>query len=206
MKVRCSHTKLVPLAKLKPHPKNTNTHTAEQVVRLAEIMAYQGVRNPIKVSKQSDFITAGHCRLLAAKHNGWTKFPVDFQDYDNEEQEIIDVTADNAIATWAEIDMALVNALVPELGPDISADMLGIDGFVLDFSELEKLPEAPPKGTEHTKETQGGNPGLATKIILYFDEQEYFRVMSAAQRLIEKEGHTDLSSLFASLLFRVTNA
>lgn len=138
MVVRCSHTRLVPLTELKPHPKNTNKHPAEQVVRLAEIMAYQGVRNPIKVSNLSGLITAGHCRLLAAKHNGWTKFPVDFQDYDTEEQEIIDVTADNAIATWAEIDMALVNALVPELGPDVSIEMLGLEKFTMEEPELKK--------------------------------------------------------------------
>lgn len=141
MKVRCSHTKLVPLKKLKPHPRNTNTHTAEQVVRLAEIMAYQGVRNPIKVSNQTGFITAGHCRLLAAKHNGWTQFPVDSQDYDTEEQELADVTSDNAIAAWAEIDMALVNAQVPDLGPDFDLGMLGLKDFTLDRFEKENEKE-----------------------------------------------------------------
>jgi hypothetical protein len=137
MKVRCSHTKLVPLSKLKAHPKNTNTHTAEQVVQLAKIMEYQGVRAAIRVSKQTDFITAGHGRLLAAKHNGWTHFPVDYQDYDSEDQETIDVTADNAIAMQAEIDMAMVNSLVPELGPDIDLEWLGFKDFALDPADKQ---------------------------------------------------------------------
>lgn len=140
MVVRCSHDELVSLNELLPHPKNRNKHPSEQVERLAKILAYQGWRYPVKVSKLSGKVTSGHGRIEAARANGWTHAPVSYQEYDTEEQEYADVQADNAIASWSELDLSGINADVGELGPDFDLDMLGIKDFVLEPAEL--IPQA----------------------------------------------------------------
>lgn len=138
MKVRCLYDELVSVHDLKLHPKNRNTHPDEQVRALADILEYQGFRYPIKVSRLSGFIISGHGRLEASKLLGLKKVPVNYQDYENEEQEYADLTADNAIALWAEMDMAAINGDLPDLGPEFNIDLLGIKSFVLDPSEFDE--------------------------------------------------------------------
>jgi hypothetical protein len=135
IKVHCAHDKLVKLSELKPHPKNRNKHPAEQIDRLAEVIKYQGIRSPIKVSKRSGFITAGHGRLEAFKKLKLKEAPVNYQDYDSEEQEYADVQSDNAIASWAELDLMGINIDLAELGPDFDIDLLGIKNFVMDAAD-----------------------------------------------------------------------
>ena len=151
MQVHCLHDAIVPLKELKPHPKNANKHPDDQIERLSKILSYQGWRYPIKVSKRSGFVTSGHGRIAAAKLNGWLNAPVNFQEYQSEEQEIADVHSDNAIASWAELDLANINTQVTDLGPDFDIDLLGIKDFTLDVSEKtngltdeDDVPE-PPK-------------------------------------------------------------
>lgn len=135
MKIRCTYDKLVPISELKPYPKNPNEHSEEQINRLAQILDYQGWRYPVKVSNLSGYITSGHGRIDAAQKNGWTEVPVNFQDYESEEQEYADVVSDNSIAEWANLNLSQINADVVELGPDFDIDLLGIKDFVLEPSE-----------------------------------------------------------------------
>ena len=137
MQIHCLYDRLVPLKELLPHPKNRNAHPKEQLDRLAAILKYQGWRYPVKVSKRSGFITSGHGRLEAAKINGWKEVPVNFQDYDSEDQEYADVQADNAIAAWAELDLASINTDLGSLDSSFDIDLLGIKGF--DASDIEVL-------------------------------------------------------------------
>lgn len=132
MQIRCLYDKLVPISELKPHPKNRNSHPEDQIVRLAKILKYQGWRYPVKVSKQSGFITSGHGRLAAAILNKWDAVPVNYQDYENEDQEYADLIADNSVASWAELELAKINLDLADLGPDFDLDMLGIKDFKLD--------------------------------------------------------------------------
>lgn len=148
MKIHCQYSELVEVAGLKEHPKNSNKHPTDQIERLARILEYQGWRYPVKVSKRSGYVTSGHGRILAAKLNGWREVPVSFQDYDDETQEIADVTSDNAIASWAELDLGTINAFVPDLGPDFDLDLLGIKDFTLDAQDKyqgdeDAVPETP---------------------------------------------------------------
>lgn len=138
MKIHCLYDKLVPVGELRCHPKNRNKHPEEQVDRLAKILKYQGWRYPIKVSNRSGYITSGHGRLEAAGLNEWSEVPVNFQDYESDEQEYADVQADNAIASWAELDLAALNADLADLGPDFDIDLLGIRDFVIE--PADKLP------------------------------------------------------------------
>lgn len=154
MIIHCLYDKLVPIGDLRPHPKNRNKHPKEQVERLAKILDYQGIRYPAKVSNLSGCITSGHGRIEAAKLNGWTEFPVNFQDYDDEAQEYADVQADNAIASWAELDFSRINADVGDLGPDFDIDLLGIKNFEIDVADKEPgchEDEVPEKADPKTK-------------------------------------------------------
>jgi DNA modification methylase len=129
--IHCLYDALVSIGELKAHPKNRNTHPDEQIKRLAKILAYQGWRYPVKVSKRSGFITSGHGRLEAARLNGWAQVPVNYQDYESEEQEYADLQSDNAIALWAELDLSGINTDLGDLGPDFDIDLLGLENFEL---------------------------------------------------------------------------
>jgi hypothetical protein len=135
MKVHCKYDELVSIKELKPHPKNRNEHPEEQIKRLAKILEYQGFRYPIKVSLGSGFVTSGHGRIEAAKLNGWTQVPVNYQEYESEEQEYADLIADNSIASWSDLDFSSINADLPDLGPDFDIEMLGLKDFYLDASD-----------------------------------------------------------------------
>ncbi len=154
MKIRCLYDKLVPVNELKAHPKNRNAHPEEQIARLAQILEYQGFRYPIKVSKASGYITSGHGRLMAAMKLGLKEVPVNFQEYESEEQEYADIIADNSIASWSELDLKSINLDLPDLGPDFNIDLLGIKNFTLDVAEKEGLcdpDEIPEKVESRTK-------------------------------------------------------
>lgn len=137
MKIHCLYDKLVPIGELKTHPKNPNEHPSDQIVRLAQILDYQGWRYPVKVSKLSGYITSGHGRIEAAKKNGWKEVPVNFQEYESEAQEYADIVADNAIAEWSDLNLSQINLEVGDLGPDFKIDLLGIKDFEID--PIDKL-------------------------------------------------------------------
>lgn len=138
VEIKCAYDELVRVCDLKAHPKNRNKHPKEQIERLCEILKYQGWRKPIVVSNRSGFITAGHGRLAAAKLLKMKEVPVDFQDYESDEVEYADVTADNAVALWAELDLSAINLDLGDLGPDFDINMLGIKDFTLDPESIKE--------------------------------------------------------------------
>lgn len=158
MKINCEYSELKNPKDLKQHPKNRNKHDKDQIERLCKILTYQGWRYPIKVSKQSGFITSGHGRLMAALKLGLNEVPVSNQDYDSQEQEYADVQSDNAIASWAELDLSGINYDIQDLGPDFDIDLLGIKGFEIDLAdrpELQSMMEnfgAPPFSVLNARE------------------------------------------------------
>lgn len=124
-----------------PNSRNTNRHTKDQIERLAKIINYQGFRSPIVVSNLSGFVVAGHARLEAAQKLGLTKVPVSYQDFTDLEQEFAHLTADNAIASWAEIDMSMVNDFVKNTDFNIDFDFMGFKDFSLNKIEENTLDE-----------------------------------------------------------------
>lgn len=136
MRVHCLFDRMVLTSELREHPRNRNSHPEDQIERLAKILEFQGWRYPIKVSKRSGYITSGHGRLLAAKLMGWDQVPVNYQDYDSDEQEFADVQADNAIASWAELNLAKINDDLADLGP-FDIEMLGLKSFTVETPVTE---------------------------------------------------------------------
>lgn len=151
IKIHCDEIKLVPLAEIKPNPKNFNSHPSDQIKRLADIIEYQGVRYPIKVSTRSGMISSGHGRLEAAKLLGMTHFPVSYQDYDDEDQETADLISDNSIAAWSELDLSGINSELASFDPQFNLDLLGIKNFVLDLSAENPLAEKSATDAEDSK-------------------------------------------------------
>lgn len=132
IKIRCQYKEMVPLDELKPHPKNRNVHTNDQINRLAQIIKYQGFRNPIVVSELSGCIVTGHGRLDAAKKLGMETVPVDYQEFESEESEYAHLIADNSISEWSSLDLSAINSDITDLGPDFDLDFLGVKEFSLD--------------------------------------------------------------------------
>lgn len=150
IEIKCKYSHLIDVSEIKVHPKNRNKHTKEQIDRLALLMQRHGVRHPIIVSTLSGFIVAGHGRLDALKNLGVTQVPVDYQDFENEDQEYAFLISDNSIALWAELDLAAINTDIADLGPDFDIDLLGIKDFVLEPIEKfepqcdeDETPEVP---------------------------------------------------------------
>lgn len=137
--IRSRKIEMVAIEDVRPNNRNRNKHSEAQIERLVKIIQRQGFRQPLIVSNQSGLLVAGHGRLIAAKRLGMTEVPVVRQDFDSEEQEYQAQVSDNAIASWAELDLAGINADIPELGP-FDIELLGLKDFSVDLSEAS-LPD-----------------------------------------------------------------
>lgn len=120
--VYCAYDEIVPIKQLRPNAKNPNTHPQEQLEKLGKIIRGNGWRNPITVSTRSGLIVKGHGRLLTAELEELKEVPVEYQNYESDEAELADLTADNRIAELAEMDSKML--------ADIFAD---IDTGAIDF-------------------------------------------------------------------------
>lgn len=131
----CSYTRLVETGSLKPNPKNPNRHPRKQVSLLEKIIGGNGWRAPIVVSNLSGMIVKGEGRWTTALQAGWTHVPVDFQDYISDAAELADLTADNEIATLAQMDKKKRHAILEELNTgEIDLEITGIP-----LAELEEM-------------------------------------------------------------------
>lgn len=144
MKIKCVYKEILTIndPRLIPNPENPNDHSPEQIKQFAKILKYQGQRKPIIISNQSGFIVTGHGTLMAAKESGSKEIAVDFQDFDTPAQEYAHVIADNGIALQSELNKAMINAQLPDLGPDFDIEMFGLEDFKIDVAEIE-MPELP---------------------------------------------------------------
>lgn len=136
MEIKSKEISEVEIESLIYNPKNNNIHPKEQIDRLAKLIKYQGFRNPIVVSRRTGFVVSGHGRIDAAKQLGMKTVPVMYQDFENEAQEYAYLTSDNAIASWSELDLSMVNSEMIDFGPDFDLDLLGLKNFTLDPSEM----------------------------------------------------------------------
>lgn len=143
--------KWLPIRDLRPNPANSNKHSDEQIERLVKLIKYYGWRQPIIISNRSGLIAAGHARLLAAKAMGMSEVPVQYQNFEDDDEERGFLVSDNAIASWAELDLSLINTQLGDFDPGFDLDLLGIKDFTLDMSDKEfgsgedEVPEAPPE-------------------------------------------------------------
>lgn len=148
IKIHCRYDELVDPKLLKDYEKNPNKHGSDQIERLSEIYKFQGIRHPIIVDSDRGVIAAGHGRKLAAIRAGIKQFPVVYQKFESDEQFYSFVTSDNAISLWADLDVGLINAELPNFGPNFDIDLLGLKNFTLDFEDKGFDPDS---GDENPK-------------------------------------------------------
>lgn len=137
MEIKSKDIQIVDINKLIPYEKNMNKHSDEQIDRLVDIITYQGWRQPIIAQAGTNIIAAGHGRYMAAKKMGLSQVPVMYQEFKSEEEFYSFVVSDNAIASWADLDLGMVNAELENLGPDLDLDLLGIKNFQLEPADIE---------------------------------------------------------------------
>lgn len=158
--VFCAHDAIVAIEKLIPNPKNPNTHPDAQIQALGRIIRQTGWRAPITVSKRSGFIVKGHGRLAAAKLEGLTEVPVDYQNYTNEAEEYADLVADNRIAELAEID----NKLLADIFADIDTGEIPMELTGYTDKEVESLVTGLPKPCTMTSQSRTRSRNFRRKI------------------------------------------
>ncbi len=150
--VFCRYDEILPVAKIKPNPRNPNQHPENQLEMLVKIIEKQGWRAPISIGRRSGYVVRGHARLHVAKVLGGFA-PVEWQEYDSDESEIADLIADNRIAELA----VLSEEQLAELLREIDASGLGLDLTGYGSHDVDRLLQA-----VETKEDV--NPDAAVEI------------------------------------------
>jgi ParB-like chromosome segregation protein Spo0J len=156
MKIRFkAYDTILKLSDLKESPFQRNKHSQEQIEQLAKIMRVEGITHPIHVTLNTDRICFGHGRKMAALLNGWTEFPVVYEEFDDEDQEYRMVQSDNGIAMQAELDLSAIHLDLANMGP-FDIDLLGIAGFVVE--PADKYDEIKEKELDENLETSNRCP------------------------------------------------
>jgi hypothetical protein len=97
-----------------PYAKNSRTHSAAQISKIAQSIKEFGFLNPVIVDGKNG-IVAGHGRVLAAKQLGMTEVPVVEAGHLTEAQRRAYVIADNRLALDAGWDDAILKVEIGEL-------------------------------------------------------------------------------------------
>lgn len=142
--ILCAYDRMIPVAELKRilNPQNQNEHPPEQIEELAEQFRFQGVRHPAILSLRTGLIIAGEGRILAAEKCGMEAYPIDEQDFLDEAQEYAFGVADNAVASWATLNLSKIHKQLPDIQP-FDVARLGIKKF--EFEKIEPPQEKKPK-------------------------------------------------------------
>jgi ParB-like chromosome segregation protein Spo0J len=170
--LHCKYDKLIDPNQLKPHPANPAKHPEKQVKLLARIISEHGIRHAITVSKRSGFIVAGHCRCSAAIELGIKEYPVTYQDFKSEAEELAVLVADNAIQELAEVDSAKMGDIVKELeSVDYDLTLMAIDAEDL-----------VPVQLEYKEETL--QPYSRTHILLSFEPSLLMKIQPYLEKIL----------------------
>ena len=121
---------------------NRNKHPQEQIDRFCKLLQKYGMRWPILVSEQTGVIKAGEGRLLAALQLKMPLVLVSYQEFESEEVEYGFGISDNAIASWAELDIVAIQTDIMEF-EGFDSDLLGIRNL-----DYERVPEEPENSSE----------------------------------------------------------
>lgn len=132
MKINCVYDAIVDPHSLKPLPNNPHTHSKDQIERFKKILSFQGQRRPLIVDKETNEVVAGNGTLQTIIAIGAKEVAVNYQTFDSYDQKYAFVVSDNSIGkdTWATLDLGLINAELPNLGP-MDIELLGLKDFVI---------------------------------------------------------------------------
>lgn len=112
--IKCAHQEQVSVKSLlgKVHPLNPKNHPPQQIASFKKILAHQGIRRAIVISKRSGLIVAGHGLLQALAAMGCDKAPVDFQEFATEADELAHMVADNKLAEAGQINQVQLDSIL----------------------------------------------------------------------------------------------
>lgn len=203
--IRCAHAAQVDPKLLKPNPLNPNEHGKDQIDLFVEILKYQGWRRPITVSKRSGYITKGHGAHEAAMAAGFNIVPVDYQDYDDDDQELADIVADNQLQRMSAMNSGKLSQLLVQIDTGFNMKLTGLEpikvesmlsslrkeeedsGLTVDYPDPEQKPTPPPaQQQQFATETQhSGGPAV---------DQPYTENLPEPQRVAQS--HVRMIQLF----------
>ena len=173
--VYCAFDEIAEITCLKENPKNPNTHPEVQIELLAEIIKKTGWRAPITVSTLSGMIVKGHGRLQAAIKAGLTHVPVEYQNFEDNEEEIAALLADNKMAEFAEID----RSQLLELFEDFNMENLNLTGYTqedlqkyFEDYDVDEIPEDIPLDKEKADSTRLDFLAYGTTRIILTEEEK----------------------------------
>lgn len=156
--IKCTFSELINPNDLKPHPLNPNTHPPKQIDLLVKNINALGWRHPIIVSKRSGFVVAGHARMLAGRKMGAKVVPVDYQDFDGEDEERAYLIADNKISELSRIDNSILDGIMADF--DSNKFDLELTGFA--DKELDKFINKDIKDIEKEKQDKEKNVSVVS--------------------------------------------
>jgi hypothetical protein len=153
-----ARVELVPIASLRPNPRNPRRHSKQQIRTLARIIKECGFLNPI-IADEEGIILAGHARYEVARSKGFSQVPVIRFEHLTEAQKRAYVIADNKIAEQAgwdrealAIELGDLIELLPAEGLDVSLtgfEVAEVDLLLADMAssqwEADDVPPTPPK-------------------------------------------------------------
>lgn len=152
-----------PIERVKEYERNSRTHSAAQIDRIAASMMEFGFTSPLMVDAD-DVLVAGHGRLAAAQKLGLKEVPVIVLGHLTPEQRRAYVIADNQLALQAGWDEQL---LAQELDI-LQADDFNLNLLGFDEDELSKLLCEEFEGAEEEPEEEEDpiDRGIALAIVL----------------------------------------
>lgn len=129
-------TMKLPIAELKPHPKNYQTHPDDQLAHIIRSIETHGFYRNVVVARDNT-ILAGHGVVQAAAKMGKTRVPVVRLDLDpNDPRALKVLTSDNEINNLAEVDDRALTELLKVI---MQTDQVGLQGTGFNEQQLAAL-------------------------------------------------------------------
>ena len=147
----------LPLDRLNPDPRNARVHSRKQIRQIAASIETFGFNVPILVDVDCNII-AGHGRVLASRHLGWTEVPAIPIEHLTEAQKRAFMIADNRLTETSVWDDKLLAEQLRELAVldlDFDLEATGFDMGEIDL-RIESL-----SGEEETKDTCSNEPPIS---------------------------------------------
>jgi len=131
----------LPVAQLTSFPRNSKTHTKQQIEHIANSIREFGFNDPLAIAGPHNTILEGNGRIEAAKLLGMTELPCLRLDHLNEDEQRAYVIAHNALCLETGFDDAILFAELDALKDyDFANYGLDTDKFTQTVQKLEKKP------------------------------------------------------------------
>ncbi|MDB5652261.1 MAG: modification methylase [Hyphomicrobiales bacterium] len=143
----------LPIETVKPDPQNARIHSRKQVRQIAKSIESFGFNVPLLIDAHNTVI-AGHGRLLACQHLGWTQVPVIRLEHLSDAQRRAFMIADNRLTEIAAWDDGLLGQTLKDLATlelDFDLEVTGFEMAEIDL-RIESLaqPDLAPSEPEIT--------------------------------------------------------